>query len=544
MKIRFFLTFLAAAVMTVSAQTQGYKDGIEYYKAGQYDNARTILTRTLNEPATDKALANYYLGQVALAQGDKAAAQRFFEAGLAADPENPYNYVGTGALALMNGDKSKAEDDFKQAQKLEKKNADISVQVARAYYNVDPVLYAEEIEKALEKARKTSKQREPAIYILEGDMLAAQGNYGDAAGRYETAITFDPANPEGYVQYANAYFNVNKDYALNMLRRFLAEQNPNSAMVQRELAEKLFRADRWREASQLYGQYIQNPNHFPEDKSRYAVLLYWGEDYNQSLSIAQQILAQDPGNFLMQRLQFLNQAALGQHQAAVDNARRFFASNVGGHFTPKDYTTYAEALSGLGQDSLAIVQYETAVERFPEDGDLLKDMSTIYSRAGRHDKAAEAYDRYLQTVENPSLTDRFGMAGRYLNAAVQADSIAAPQLAARGIEYISHVIENTPEVIPAMHQRLARLHIAGNNKKPNAPAIQAYDRMLEMLDADPENMNPANPNNALQMYKEAYAFEQFYASLNGDTEAATMWGEKYRNVMALINGTPAATQPE
>lgn len=536
MKIRFLLTFLAAAVLTVSAQNQGYKDGIEYYKAGQYENARTILNRTLNENNTDKALANYYLGQVALAQNDKAAAQRHFEAGMAADAENPYNYVGTGALALMNGNESKAKDDFKQAQKLAKKNADVSVQIARAYYNVDPVRYATDITKAIEKARKDSKLKEPSIYILEGDMQAAAQDYGAAAGSYEMAITYDPSNPEGYVQYANAYFNVNKDYALDMLRKYLSEQNPNSAMVQRELAEKLFRADRWREASDLYGQYIQNPNHFPEDKARYAVLLYWGERFPESLAIAQEILAQDPSNFLMQRVQFLDQTAMQQYQVAADNAQRFFANNQGANFTPKDYTTYAEALSGLGQDSLAVVQYEVAAEKFPENGDLLKDLSTVYSRAGRHDKSAEAYDRYLQTQENPTLTDRFGMAGRYLNAAVQADSVNAPMLAQRGLEYLNYVIEHA-DPTPIMYQRKARLYIAGNDKKPNAEAIEAYDLMLAMLDQNPENMNPANPNNALQLYKEAYAFEQLYASITGNEEGTQTWGQKYREVMNLINGT-------
>lgn len=536
MKIRFLLTFLAAAALTVSAQNQGYKDGIEYYKAGQYENARTILNRTLNENNTDKALANYYLGQVALAQNDKAAAQRYFEAGLAADAENPYNYVGTGALALMNGNESKAKDDFKQAQKLAKKNADVSVQIARAYYNVDPVRYATDITKAIEKARKDSKLKEPSIYILEGDMQAAAQDYGAAAGSYEMAITYDPSNPEGYVQYANAYFNVNKDYALDMLRKYLSEQNPNSAMVQRELAEKLFRADRWREASDLYGQYIQNPNHFPEDKARYAVLLYWGDRFPESLAIAQEILAQDPSNFLMQRVQFLDQTAMQQYQVAADNAQRFFANNQGANFTPKDYTTYAEALSGLGQDSLAVVQYEVAAEKFPENGDLLKDLSTVYSRAGRHDKSAEAYDRYLQTQENPTLTDRFGMAGRYLNAAVQADSVNAPVLAQRGLEYLNYVIEHA-EPTPIMYQRKARLYIAGNDKKPNAEAIEAYDLMLAMLDQNPENMNPANPNNALQLYKEAYAFEQLYASITGNDEGTQTWGQKYREVMNLINGT-------
>ena len=75
MKIKLFLSLALATGLMASAQTQGYKDGIEYDKAGQYDNARTILERTLSDAATDHSLANYYLGQVALQQGVKAAAK-------------------------------------------------------------------------------------------------------------------------------------------------------------------------------------------------------------------------------------------------------------------------------------------------------------------------------------------------------------------------------------------------------------------------------------------------------------------------------------
>ena len=64
MKIKFLLSLFVAGTLAVGAQTQGYKDGIEYYKAGQHDNARTILERTINDPATDRSLANYYLGQL------------------------------------------------------------------------------------------------------------------------------------------------------------------------------------------------------------------------------------------------------------------------------------------------------------------------------------------------------------------------------------------------------------------------------------------------------------------------------------------------
>ena len=539
MKIKFLLSLFVAGTLAVGAQTQGYKDGIEYYKAGQHDNARTILERTINDPATDRSLANYYLGQVALVQGDKAQARTYFDAGLATDAECPFNYVGLGALALQEGNDEAAKEQFKQAQKFGKKNAEVSVSIARAYYNADPVKYDRDITKALEKARKDSKNADPSIYVLEGDMLAAAENFGDAAARYEMAITYDPNNPEGYVKFANAYFNVNKDFGINKLQEFL-NAHPESAMAQRELAEKLFLADRWKAASELYGKYIQNPNHFPEDKARYAVLLYWGEDYPASLAIADEILASDPSNFLMQRVRFLDQTAMGQFQAAVENAEKFFASNPEANFTIKDYTTYADALSGIGQDSLAVVQYELAASKYPENGDLLKNLSTVYSRNRQYDKSAEAYDAYLKLQENPSLTDLYGMSGRYLNAAVYADSIRAKELAGRGIEYVNQVIDRAADVSPMMYQRLARLYVAANGKRPDADAIAAYDKMLQLLDQNPDNLNPANPNNALDEYSEAYAFEQAYASITGNQEGVEHWGKKYQEIRDLKNQQSAA----
>lgn len=534
MKIKLFVSLLLGTAFVGAAQTQGYKDGIEYYKAGQYDNARTILERTIDDPNTDKALANYYLGQVALTKGDKAAAKGYFEKGQSIDPANGYNYVGLGAVELLSNNAKSAEDYFKEARKLAKKNSDLTIAIARAYYNADPVVYAKNIESLVAQAHKDSKDKEPAIYILEGDMKYDKKDFGGAAQQYEQAITFDPSNSEGYVKFANAYFYVNRDLAIDKLGELLAK-NPNSAMAQRELAEKYFLADHWRKASDLYGKYIQNPNHFPEDKARYAVLLYWGEKYPESLAVANEILAKDPAHFLMQRVRFLDQTAMKNYPEAIENAQKFFESNPNGNFTTNDYVTYAEALSGNGQDSLAVLQYEVAASRDPQNGELLKNLSTIYSKNKDYAKSADAYGAYLALQENPSLNDFFGMSGRYLNAAAYTnDTTEAKELANRGIEYINKVIERTSEISPMMYQRLARLYVAGNNKRPDAQAIEAYDKMLALLDQDPENINPANPNNALQLYSEAYAFEQAYASITGNKEDHKMWGEKYQAIRDLM----------
>lgn len=544
MKQKLILSLLASAALCASAQSQGYKDGIEYYKAGQYDNAKTILTKTMDQSGTDKSLALYYLGQVALAQDDKAAAKDYFEKGLAANPDCGYNYVGLGAIDLINGQDSQANDNFKKAQGLAKKDNELIVAIARAYYNADPVKYEKDITKYLDKARKSSKYTEPSIYILEGDMLANNKDWGTAAGKYEMAITYDQDNPEGYVKFANTYFNVNKEFAIEKLTE-LYNRAPNSALATRELAEKYYQGHYWGKAADLYGKYIQNPNHFPEDKARYSVLLYWGNKYDQSKQVANEILAQDPSNFLMQRMVFLNDAALENNEVAAAEAKAFIEKNPNGRFSPNDFTTYSEVLAKLGQDSLAVIQYEKAVELDPDNTELLSGLSAAYTKAGSknskyYGKAADTYAKYLSKLDDHKSSDLYDASRRYLNAAATCapeDSVLRKEYAAKGLEYINQTIERA-NPNPSLYQFKARLYIAGNNNHPNQEAIDAYNEMIAILDQDPANKDPQNPQNKLKLYLEAAQFDyNFCGTVLKDKERTAEAGKVFKEISDLINGT-------
>ena len=129
MKLKFLLSLCLAATLTASAQ--GYKDGVEYFKAGQYENAQELLERNLNDPSTDKATAYYYLGAIALHEKDYATAKSDFDKGLASNPNSALNKVGLGELALMQGDAKEAQSLFDEAKKINKKDA--SVQIGRAH---------------------------------------------------------------------------------------------------------------------------------------------------------------------------------------------------------------------------------------------------------------------------------------------------------------------------------------------------------------------------------------------------------------------------
>ncbi len=538
MKFKALFAMMLAGALAASAQSQGYKDGIEYYKAGQYENALTILQNTFNQAGTDKAMANYYLGQTELALDHKDKALKYFQDGVAANPECGYNYVGLGAIDLLNGNAKAADEQFKFAQKTAKKNYEVIVDIARAYYKADPVKYAKEVAKYLAKAHKDSKHTEPSIYILEGDMLVDQKEFGNAAGKYEMAIGYDNHNPEGYVKYANSYFHVNPQFSINKLKEFLAVA-PESALGQRELAEKLYEANFWKQASEQYGKYINNPNHFPQDKARYSVLLYYGEDYPASLKVAKEVLAQQPDNFLMQRLRFLNETQMGQFDQAVKDGESFFKNNPNGYFTSNDYTTLADAYSGMGNDSTAVETLKTAADKFPENGALQQQLSATFTKAKMYADAARAYDKYMATVEQADVNDYFTGSGRWLNAGATAgdNQELRAEASKKGLEYVDKAMAEVSDN-PMLLQRKARLIMAGNNSKPNAEVVAEYQKLLDLLNKDPKNADPANPQNELNMYKEICLFSiQYYNDIEPDKDKAAEFSALYREVNDKINGT-------
>lgn len=526
MKFKLLFSFLFAGAMTLSAQ-QGYKDGIEYFRADQPEEAEIILNRTINDAGTDKAEAYYYLGQIELQKGNVAAAKEDFNKGIAANAQNPKNLIGLGMIELKNGNKAGAEAQFKAARDLDKKNPLVAVEIARAYFNADPALYAKEIEKNIAQAKNLSKkQPEPAIYILEADMLAPT-SVGDAAGYYEMASQFDPNTnyPEAYVKYARTYFTVNPQYSIDKLKALL-EKQPNSALAQRELAEKYYESDRLTLAAEQYGKYIANPNHFQKDKIRYVALLYFGKKYQESFDLATQILADDPNNIYMQRMQFLNMEALKQPIEAKKYAEIFFSNPAAqGKIVPNDYTTYGDVLGELGQDTLAAIQFEKAVELAPEKVALLKDLSGAYTKAKMYREAAEAYRKYCETDE-ATTNDIFMLARRYQNVAATEENDSPEKAAAveNALRYVNIALERVPDNATIALTK-ARILFVKNNNVPDQDTVDAYLSGIELLDKD-----EANKTKRKSDYVNAYnQIANFYLNQK-DMENAKLYFNKFLEI--------------
>lgn len=542
MKSKFLISLFLGSALSMSAQ--GFKDAVEYYRADQPEEAAIIINNTLNNADTDKATAYYYLGQIALKNGDVAAAKANFEKGLAADEKNGYNYIGLGAIDLANGNKSAASDNFKTAKKLGKKNADLLTEIARAYFVADPVAYAGDIDKALEDAKKASKQA-PAPFILEGDRLA-KTNVGDAAGLYEMAAQFDTKleHPEAYVKYARTYFHVNPKYAINKLEDLLKAQ-PNSALAQRELAEKYYEDNQLTKAAEQYEKYIKNPNHFKKDKQRLVGLLFFAKRYTESYDLATELLQEEPSNFYMQRLQFYNKKAMGEIDAAKAAAETLF-NNPNAEINSQDCIQYGELLQEAKQDTLAVSMYEKAVTLSPEKTSLLKDLSGAYTSAKMYDKAADAMAQFIDSEgENANPNDILALARRYQNLAIshmETDSVASLTAAEKALTTINKVLERVPDNPLVLNTKSDILRVKSRGEV-NQEVIDADNVTLAVLDTD-----PANKEKRKTIYRAIYGRLGNYYLTQKDVPTAKEYFQKFYEVepseelKAFIEGLEAAPE--
>lgn len=527
MKFRtIFSLVLGGFALTAFAQG-GYQDGVDYYNADRFEKAKTILEKTLNDPSTDKAVSYFYLGSLDMREGNTAAAAANFNKGKEANPNYGYNYVGLGEIALKNGNKSEASDLFKKALETNKKDASLMAAVARAYFNVDPTLYAKEIDKQIDKAMKVSKNKEAQIYVLQGDMLKTT-DVGAAAGRYEQAMVYDEEagniNPEAYVKYANLYNKVNPDFAIAKLVE-LNEKLPNSALAQSELAEKYYDGNQFTKAAEQYGKYIQNPNHFQGDEQRYSGLLYFGKKYQESLDVANQVLAKDPNNEYMQRMVMLNKAALKDFTGAEEAAKKLF-SHADAKFTATDYTTYGDILGELKRPEDAVAAYTKAYELNPEKNkQILANISSMYTDLEDYQKAAEYMQKFVDAGD-ASLNDYFILSNRYKNLGVSLPEGSPERIEAanNGIKYVDMAIESAANKGP-LYRNKATLMMVRDGAEITLALVETYQQMLAAYDENPENKEKYR-----DAYKSAYNNLANYYLKAGDKEQARAYFEKFLEI--------------
>lgn len=512
MKIRsLLLAAFAGMALTVSAQT--HVQGIEYYKADQLTNAQELLLRNLNNPNTDKSLSYYYLGQIEVYQKNLKGAEKYFNDGIAANPDDPYNYIGLGYLQLKSGNVKEAEKYFKDAEKKGGKDQSVQVEIARAYYNADKVGYKDKYEKRIENALKKDGKN-PDIYILQGDILRDEAyqtedsnTYGKAASKYDMATSFDPTSAVAYVKYADMYTNAhNPNYAIQKLIELL-NNNPNSALGQRQLANAYYDTQQFGKAADQYGKYVQNPNHFKSDEDRYALILFADGKYLDGYNYATKLLQENPSNFTAQRFQFINAAQIpamaNDLLPLADKLMAAHKANPDNKFASIDYTLISDELAKGGRIDEAIALINEGIAEQPTNGNFDKSLASIYINAEDYGKAADAYKGYLDKTPNAGYADLAQQAlyayfGGLQNLSdvtnKETGEIIRPKNPDAANKYFNMATTYANKAAEASPSAYKPHKILGDIAKDSAPenqvgkaAVPEYIKAVELFEANPDS---------------------------------------------------------
>ncbi|MDE6226980.1 MAG: tetratricopeptide repeat protein, partial [Muribaculaceae bacterium] len=469
-----------------------------------------------------------YLGLISLQEGKQDEALKYFNEGIQNNADYAYNYVGLGIIDLKKGDKKAAEAQFKLAESKEKKSPELQINIARAYYNADPVAYAKEIDKRVNNARKFNMQDEN-IYLFEGDVKKDAKDFGGAASKYEMATTYNPDATPAYVKYANLFTQVNPEYAIKMLNNLL-DLNPNSALGQRELANAYYNAGNYKEAAEQYSKYVQNPNHFKQDENRYAFLLFYGGDYQKGYDYSTDLLKQDPKNFTAQRYQFMNAAQIKEMQ---DQLLPMAEALVAAHkadpankFAPIDYLLISSELNTAKRPQEAQALLEEAIKDTPTNREFYKQLAMTYIEENKLAKATEAYEGYLANSEKPGYNDFIQQATFAFYAGVENKGTAD---ADKYYAICQSYADKAAEILPDNYKpkKFAGDIARQKASEADAPfaAVPAYTEAIALLEAsqdpsryatDAKEMYNYMGNSYLEKKDIAKAKEYFNKYLNFD----------------------------
>lgn len=419
MNRKIIFSLLSAFLFVSFAFAQSNERGIDYYRAGLYDAAKIFFTGQTYQSPKDQAESYYYLGLIAFDTDDADQASQYFNKAVETDPRYPFGLIGQGKIALKNENKKAADDLFKKATNLAKKDPSVQTAIAEVYMDAGMEPPAND---ALGKARKINKKY-PGIYRVEGDMLAKQKKVGDAASRYGMAITFDERDKIAYLKLARFYKSINPELSLQYLDQLIAI-DPNYIPAYAEIGDINYTRGNYGKAIEAYEKFVSIPGVPLKQKSNYAELLYFTDQYEKSLQQVDKVLQLDPNNLVMYRIQAYDNFKLEKYELALQQIQEVLRKMPEDKHIFLDYMTLARTYMKLKQPANAAQALLKAEKTFDANTEarqieIYKELIDAYDDAKDYDNAIKAYTKYFEIADHIQPLDYLSLGILYQRKATE-----------------------------------------------------------------------------------------------------------------------------
>ena len=388
---------------------------------------------------------------------------------------------------VIKSNSSDAEEQVKAVFKKNKKNPEVLVGIARAYFEQKDTAKARVF---ADFANKAAKYKCAQAYVLLGDISAMGEDGGTAAQHYQQAISFDPKNPEPYYKYANVYRKVSPTVAVMKLDE-LRKQRPDVAVD--ALAVRIYyMSNEFDKAITSYKK-ADISKMEERDITEYAMALYFKQRNQESLEVVQYGLKKKPRDAAFNRLAFFNSTDLKNYDQALLYADALFNKSDSAKFSYFDYTYYGNALNGAKKYDEAIDMFKKALEQEFDSKDkkagVIKTLSDAYSSQEKYEDAIKYYEEYLNTYSTPTATDYAGLPQLYYYKASKEQGDAMKASLKKSDELYGQLAEKYQDAIEYATFWRARVNNAMDNEQKEALAKPYYEKLIEVYSTRTELNN-------------------------------------------------------
>ena len=514
-----YILILNLIAIAIHADNQ---QGIAYYKAGEPTIASQLFNKQLNDSPAEQAEALYYLGEIAFDAGKTPDALANYQKGWTVSSDYAYNKVGEGKV-LLKTDKAAAQKAFDTATKVDKKNVSVYVAIARAYSTYE---MNSEAKAALDNAKKYNIN-DPAIYIYEGDMLISEDKPGDAAGRYEQAIHFDPSCKEAYLKYANVYQGVQPALSIEMLQKVITNY-PDYLPAYNQLGNIYSLQGTYSKAVAAYKTYMTGGLYSIDNLIHYASALFFNKQYAEASQVINDGQAIDPNNFLLKRLCIYNNYETKAYEKGLEEISTFF-NDPDAKYIWQDYLYYGRLLNKAKQYDKAAKALLKAIKENPAHTEVYKDLAEVYSNSEKDSEAINAYTQYIESLGKESEAADYYQLGKYYYSAATKDSLEANNYLTKADSLFAIVKERVPDShLGSLWQ--ARTQSQLDPETEQGLAKPYYETCIPMLEK--------NKDKYRNELTECYRYLAYYYYLKEDMESS----KSYWNKILAIDPSNATAQ--
>lgn len=325
-RVNFIPAILLAGLLTTLStgiQAQDLTSAIQLTRSEQYDKAETMFQELIQKEAGNSKnyfylgenyLADYFADTISNSLTVSAKqAQDVYQKGVAANANDPLNYIGLAKVAFYLGDEKTADEmrakaksfllPYKNIKKIVPPAKDYAFTLAKIAESYIKDIYVDSA-KALPLIREAIKidNKNRDVYLIAGDIFIILNDGSKAISYYNQAQFADPQSPTANMKIGNIYVKGRALQAAIPYFEQAIELNANYAPAYRELGQLYLLAQRFEQAKTYFEKYLNLTAGNIPAKTRYVNALFYAKDYDGVIKNVEEIFAVDKSRTYMNRI--------------------------------------------------------------------------------------------------------------------------------------------------------------------------------------------------------------------------------------------------